>query len=88
MHKRLGHPSTRVLSSLFPYAFVESNVCDVCQFSKQTRLPFPTSLSISDKCFELIHSDLWGPAPIDSYDGYKYFILFIDDRSVPHGYIY
>ena len=36
---------------------------------------------MSYKSFELIHSDLWGPAPVDSYDGYKYFVLFIDDKS-------
>ena len=36
---------------------------------------------MSSKSFELIHSDLWGPAPVDSYDGYKYFVLFIDDKS-------
>jgi hypothetical protein len=27
---------------------------------------------------ELIHSDVWGPAPI-FVDGYKYYIDFIDD---------
>ena len=36
---------------------------------------------MSSKSFELIHSDLWGPASVDSYDGYKYFVFFIDDKS-------
>lgn len=31
--------------------------------------------------FMLIHSNLWGPCCIDSYDGFKYFVLFIDDYS-------
>jgi Integrase core domain len=33
------------------------------------------------KPFELIHSDVWGPAPIESFNGYRYFIIFIDDFS-------
>lgn len=36
---------------------------------------------MSSKSFELIHSDLWGPAHVDSYDGSKNFNLFIDDIS-------
>ncbi|KAF7150283.1 hypothetical protein RHSIM_Rhsim02G0208900 [Rhododendron simsii] len=40
LHQRLGHPSKRVLSSLFPSLCIESTTCDVCQFAKQSRLPF------------------------------------------------
>ncbi|CAL8151775.1 unnamed protein product [Prunus armeniaca] len=79
-HQCLGHPSNQVLSCLFPSFVMDSNVCEVCQFSKQTRKPFASSLSKVDKPFELIHSDLWG-APIESHDGYKYFVTFVDDLS-------
>ncbi|GLJ53720.1 hypothetical protein SUGI_1146300 [Cryptomeria japonica] len=70
LHKRLGHPSNRILSRLCPSTSVDFDVCDVCQFSKQMRLPFLNSSSMSTELFELVHSDLWGPAPTDSYDGY------------------
>jgi hypothetical protein len=30
--------------------------------------------------FELVHYNVWGPT-IESFDGYKYFITFIDDFS-------
>ena len=30
---------------------------------------------------ELVHSDVWGPAPVASYAGNKYFVTFIDDFS-------
>ena len=36
------------------------------------------SISKSKAPFELIHSDVWGPALIISYNGFKYFVLFID----------
>ncbi|GKA40567.1 polyprotein [Tanacetum coccineum] len=31
--------------------------------------------------FELVHSDVWGPCPITSKSGFKYFITFVDDYS-------
>ena len=42
------------------------------------KLPFPKSFFIASSPFELIHYDLWGPAPIPSVNGFKYYVLFID----------
>jgi Integrase core domain len=31
--------------------------------------------------FELVHSNVWGPTPIISYNDYRYYVIFIDDFS-------
>lgn len=80
-HQRLAHPSSKVLASLFPSFDCKHHLCEVCVSSKFTRLPFPISQSRTSNCFELVHSDIWGPAPVQSINGYKYFALFIDDFS-------
>jgi Integrase core domain/GAG-pre-integrase domain len=80
LHRRFGHPSDQVLNIFFCYN-LDSSDCDICKLSKQTRLPFPLSTSVSEKYFDLIHSDVWGPAPIDSYNHFKYFVIFIVDFS-------
>lgn len=35
----------------------------------------------SNGLLELVYTDICGPFPTLSYDGYKYFIIFIDDYS-------
>lgn len=81
-HQRLGHPSFRVLSSLFPSLAKscthETFVCDVCELSKHTRANYPLSLNKSDVPFSIIHSDLW-VCRHTSIDGFKYFVTFIDN---------
>ncbi|KAK2966046.1 hypothetical protein RJ640_001980 [Escallonia rubra] len=87
-HRRLGHPSPQKLEALFSSRLLTtkpvslSNVnksCVDCSLSKSVRLPFPLHSDIKTKPFDLIHSDVWGPAPVTSRLGYKYFLLFIDD---------
>ncbi|KAM2621688.1 hypothetical protein TB2_026408 [Malus domestica] len=80
-HMRLAHPSSHVMSFIFPSFCKEISDCEVCQKSKSTRLPFPHSLSRATKVFEIVHSDIWGPATLESFDGYRFFISFIDDFS-------
>jgi IS30 family transposase len=56
------------------------NDCEPCQFAKLHKLPFPEHLNKSAELFDLIHSDLWGHAQVDSKEGFKYFVTFIDDK--------
>jgi hypothetical protein len=66
--------------------FSKESVCDVCQQGKSHQLPFPKSVSVSQAPLELIHSDVWGPAPI-SIGRKSYYVSFVDDFS-KHVWIY
>ncbi|PKU72052.1 Retrovirus-related Pol polyprotein from transposon TNT 1-94 [Dendrobium catenatum] len=83
LHQRLGHPSPstlQLLSAYFPTKrLVSSFHCSACLRAKSHRLPFSLSASKTKNVLELIHCDVWGPSPIVSNNGYKYYLLFVDD---------
>ena len=85
-HARLGHPSLSCLQLLAfqghlgSVQFQNFN-CTSCHFGKQTKLPFNNSESFSFAPFDLIHSDIWGPVPVSTEGGSRYFVIFVDDLS-------
>uniref|UniRef100_A0A2N9GKR4 Integrase catalytic domain-containing protein n=1 Tax=Fagus sylvatica TaxID=28930 RepID=A0A2N9GKR4_FAGSY len=46
---------------------------------KHHQLPFTDSVSITTRPLELVHTDVWGPAPVTSCNGTRYYVSFIDD---------
>ncbi|OWM65682.1 hypothetical protein CDL15_Pgr017179 [Punica granatum] len=57
--------------------------CQSCQLGKHTRTQFPSRVSKRASApFVLVHSDIWGPCPVLSSQGYRYFETFIDDYSI------
>lgn len=85
-HNKLGHPSHKVLvqvlkSCNLSFSNDSSIFCTACQYGKAHKLPFNNYKSKATEPLELIHSDLWGPAPISSRQGFKYYINFLDDYS-------
>ena len=48
---------------------------------KQRRVQFASSSARSAAPLELVHTDVWRPAPISVKNGVRYFLTFIDDFS-------
>ena len=69
--------------------FKDNFDCTSCQlekkpafsFNNSEAFSFNNSESISNSIFDLIYSDVWGPSPIASIGGSRYFVVFIDDYS-------
>ncbi|PRQ51221.1 putative RNA-directed DNA polymerase [Rosa chinensis] len=86
-HQRLGHPSSDIVSRMLSLSQVKfnndqtSHTCSHCLSGKMHRLPFSESISKSVLPFQKVHSDLWGPAPCLSIEGFKYYVTFIDDYT-------
>jgi histone deacetylase 1/2 len=86
-HSRLGHPAFPIVVHVLrnhKLPFVSDNasesVCDSCQRAKSHQLPYFISNKIATAPLELIHSDVWGPAPT-SVGRYSYYVSFIDDHT-------
>src|SRR4051812_18801056 len=81
-HRRLGHLPFENLKKLEPSLInkVDLNklVCDVCEFSKHTRSNYKRIGLRSEKPFEIVHSDVWGPSSIPSTGEHRWFVTFID----------
>ncbi len=46
---------------------------------KMHQLPFPVSNKSVSSPFALVHADLWGPVPIMSYTGFRYYLVLVDE---------
>jgi gag-polypeptide of LTR copia-type/GAG-pre-integrase domain len=85
-HKRLGHPSPStthfiINSNSLPITSNKLDLCGDCCKAKAHVLPFSSSLSIANFSLHVVHSDLWGPSPIVSMNGFRYYVYFVDEFS-------
>ncbi|KAJ3701119.1 hypothetical protein LUZ61_004824 [Rhynchospora tenuis] len=83
-HYKLAHCSVNVLDRLRKARIIVSkpiscNNCIGCNKAKAHKLPFMLSNSTTSKPLELIHSDMWGPSPVASERGNRYYVSFTDD---------
>ena len=84
-HQRMGHlnfPTVISFLKRFGMTFEkpQSPFCKICIQAKQPEKKFMRRDSYSKKPLERVHSDIGGP--IDkSYEGYQYWITFIDEHS-------
>jgi hypothetical protein len=87
-HFKLGHPSLDIVQRVVKekhlpvseFDFHKTSACISCQLGKSKRQPFQASNRITLQPLELIHSDIW-TSPIQSVNGCKYHVIFIDDFS-------
>jgi len=84
-HLRLGHLShdrIQCMNKLYSYISVSDHIaCDICQISRQRKLPFCISKNNAHAMFDLVHVDIWGPFSTDFVHGFRYFLTILDDYS-------
>lgn len=79
-HSRLGHINFNSMKKLKDYVVGLPSLdcpkchCKTCHLAKTMRARFPPSPRITKKPLELIHMDLWGPAPVPTLGGNRYFL--------------
>lgn len=83
-HMKMGHPSFKVLKQLFVVNkdadMLLHNECPMCPLAKQTRIPFPVSVSRASFPFDLLHLDVWGPYRHFTHNGFRFFLTIVDDN--------
>jgi hypothetical protein len=92
LHRRLGHISATAIRSLVRHHAISGIelidhgspiICDSCEYAKMTRKVIlkervaPPAKRFGDE----IHTDLWGPSPVNSLGGRRYYITFTDDAT-------
>ena len=53
-------------------------ICKSYLYNKSHHLPFRESSLESRGTLNLIYTDVWEPSPIQSIDGFRYYVMFVD----------
>lgn len=88
-HRRLGHLNRISMDLLkkgmatgVDYGLEKGEACEVCLLGKQSRKPFKkTGGKRAAEVLGLVHTDLCGPMPSESWNGARYVFTLIDDYS-------
>ncbi|GKA29576.1 putative RNA-directed DNA polymerase [Tanacetum coccineum] len=90
-HRRLGHPHQRLLRSMLSNFSLPvtnkslSSFCNSCPLGKSSKLPLFESGFRSNNILDLVYCDVWGPAPLLSFEASFFSSLgIIHRRSCPH----
>lgn len=94
VHRRFGHVNIPLIEHMSKNNSVkgieklssknDDKNCDVCKIAKSTRVSLKSNYTykrLATKVLERVYMDLWGPAPVNSLGGKKYFLSIIDDYS-------
>ncbi|GJT74228.1 putative RNA-directed DNA polymerase [Tanacetum coccineum] len=86
-HRRIGHlhqPILHYMLSNFSLPVTNkslSSFCNSCPLGKSSKLPLFESGFRSNNILDLVYCDVWGPAPLLSFEGHRYFMLCVDHHS-------
>ena len=89
-HARFGHAGKNSLDKLrnglvdgIPHDISENTeTCQICFEAKQTRAPLPKGgANRASQLLEIIHTDVCQVTDTESWEGYRYFVTFTDDKS-------
>ena len=92
MHRRLGHIALEAIRTLFRSGAAEGIqlidngsplICDLCEHAKSTRKVICREHedTLAPSFGAEVHTDLWGPSPVASLGGHKYYITFTNDHT-------
>ena len=93
-HRRMGHISPESARRLVSQGLVTGVLldltdpvrpffCESCVYAKSSRKPV-SKVREGERAAVFggeVHSDLWGPAPVESKGGKRYYITFTDDKT-------
>jgi hypothetical protein len=71
----------KVVTGLLELKVDNEGVCNGCAREKNIKNPFLKRDNKEEGVLELIHSNVCGPIPSSSINGYVYYVSFIDDYS-------
>jgi len=87
-HMRLRHMSEQDLQVLHKKGVllgIKYYKLDLCKFwimCRHRKVVFSTSQHKTKGLLDLIHTDVWGPSPLASIEGARYYVTFINDFSM------
>ncbi|RVW67125.1 Retrovirus-related Pol polyprotein from transposon TNT 1-94 [Vitis vinifera] len=83
-HRRLGHMSEKGMKMLLSKGklpelkSIDFDMCESCILGKQKKVSFlKTGRTPKAEKLELVHTDLWGPSPVASLGGSRYYITLL-----------
>jgi len=93
LHRRMGHIAPAVAKKLVDNGLVtgvrldtsadEPIFCESCIYAKATRKPVAKERE-GERASVFggeVHTDVWGPAPVATLRGRRYYVTFTDDKS-------
>ena len=85
-HERLGHQCMRYVENFLKthdikYVKDGNQLCESCVMGKHHRLSLGRRLNASEKPGDLVYADVCGPMEVNSFSGFRYYVIFKDDFS-------